>query len=236
MGQGKAKDGTWDVTAEACPHHLLLTDALADDHPTHTGQPAAAHRGGRRGAPRRAWPTAPSTSSRPTTRRTRTRTRDCEWAAAAFGMLGLETALSVVRQTMVDTGLLDWAGSPRRMSRAPARIGRISEQHGGLSRSASRRTSSSTTLPPAAPSTRPASASLSRNTPYRGMELPGRVVATFLRGRATVLDGKLQDRATAASATDLTRLSTPSRRMTSFSGVVRVDLDGHEPVEAAYGF
>ena len=36
------------------------------------------------------------------------------------------------------------------------------------------------------------SASLSRNTPYRGLELPGRVVATFLRGRATVLDGKLQ--------------------------------------------
>ena len=36
------------------------------------------------------------------------------------------------------------------------------------------------------------SVSLSRNTPYRGMELPGRVVATFLRGRATVLDGKLQ--------------------------------------------
>ena len=34
-------------------------------------------------------------------------------------------------------------------------------------------------------------ASLSRNTPYAGMELPGRVVATFLRGRATVLDGKL---------------------------------------------
>jgi len=35
------------------------------------------------------------------------------------------------------------------------------------------------------------SASLSRNTPYAGMELPGRVVATFLRGKATVLDGKL---------------------------------------------
>jgi dihydroorotase len=34
-------------------------------------------------------------------------------------------------------------------------------------------------------------ASLSRNTPYAGMELPGRVVATFLRGRPTVLDGKL---------------------------------------------
>jgi dihydroorotase len=34
-------------------------------------------------------------------------------------------------------------------------------------------------------------ASLSRNTPYAGRELPGRVVATFLRGRPTVLDGKL---------------------------------------------
>ena len=35
------------------------------------------------------------------------------------------------------------------------------------------------------------SASLSRNTPYAGRELPGRVMATFLRGKATVLDGKL---------------------------------------------
>jgi dihydroorotase len=35
-------------------------------------------------------------------------------------------------------------------------------------------------------------ASLSRNTPYVGRELPGRVVATFLRGTPTVLDGKAQ--------------------------------------------
>jgi len=33
---------------------------------------------------------------------------------------------------------------------------------------------------------------MSRNTPYRGMELPCPVVATFLRGKPTVLDGKLQ--------------------------------------------
>jgi len=33
--------------------------------------------------------------------------------------------------------------------------------------------------------------SKSRNTPFAGMVLPGRVVATFLRGRPTVLDGKL---------------------------------------------
>jgi len=37
----------------------------------------------------------------------------------------------------------------------------------------------------------PAGASKSRNTPFAGMELPGRVVATFLRGVPAVLDGKL---------------------------------------------
>ncbi|MHB8451382.1 MAG: dihydroorotase, partial [Mycobacteriales bacterium] len=33
--------------------------------------------------------------------------------------------------------------------------------------------------------------SRSRNTPFAGHELPARVVATFLRGRPTVLEGKL---------------------------------------------
>src|SRR5207253_11449106 len=55
--------------------------------------------------------------------------KDCEWQAAAFGMLGLETALSVVQQTMVDTGLLTWAEVSDRMSRRPAEIGRVAD-HG----------------------------------------------------------------------------------------------------------
>jgi len=32
---------------------------------------------------------------------------------------------------------------------------------------------------------------MSRNTPFAGRTLPGQVVATFLRGTPTVLDGKL---------------------------------------------
>ena len=106
-------------------------------------------------------------------------------------MLGLETALSIVQETMVDPGLLDWAGVADRMSYAPARIGRVHD-HGQplevgqpanvvLYDPSVRRVVDATE-----------SASLSRNTPYAGMELPGRVVATFLRGRPTVLDGKLQ--------------------------------------------
>ena len=51
--------------------------------------------------------------------------KETEWAAAAMGMIGLETALSVVQEAMVETGLLDWAGVAERMSLAPARIGRL---------------------------------------------------------------------------------------------------------------
>src|SRR6476646_11629326 len=50
--------------------------------------------------------------------------KDCEWMAAAMGMTGLETALPVVVEAMVETGLLDWAGVADRMSVRPARIGR----------------------------------------------------------------------------------------------------------------
>ena len=117
--------------------------------------------------------------------------KDCEWQAAAFGMLGLETALSVVQQTMVDTGLLDWAGVAERMSAKPAADrpprGPRPPDRGG--RAGQRRA-----LRPGLPQVVDGTdlASLSRNTPYAGRELPGRVVATFLRGTPTVLDGKLQ--------------------------------------------
>ena len=57
-----------------------------------------------------------------------TEDKDCEWSAARPGMLGLERALSVVQEAMVETGLLDWAGVAERMSYAPARIGRLDGQ------------------------------------------------------------------------------------------------------------
>jgi dihydroorotase len=106
-------------------------------------------------------------------------------------MLGLETALSVVQQTMVDPGLLTWAQVAERMSSRPAEIGRVVNQGRPIAvgepanlvlvdTEATRTVESSDT------------ASLSRNTPYAGLTVPGRVMATFLRGRATVLDGALQ--------------------------------------------
>jgi dihydroorotase len=186
----QAKAAGWSVTAEVTPHHLLLTDDLAASYdpvfkvnpPLRTAADTEALRAGL--ADGTIDVVATDHAPHPLEE------KDCEWAAAAFGMLGLETALSVVQETMVDPGLMTWADVADRMSYAPARIGRVAD-HGRPFEDGS----------PANvvlydPSVRRVveaaeSVSLSRNTPYAGLELPGRVVATFLHGKPTVLDGKL---------------------------------------------
>jgi len=116
--------------------------------------------------------------------------KDCEWSAAAFGMTGLETALSVVQHAMIDTKLLTWAEVADRMSYRPAAIGQVADHGRPLTAGAPANVVlydprvERTVVPEE-------SVSLSRNTPFEGMRLPGKVVATFLRGTATVLDGKL---------------------------------------------
>lgn len=185
-----AKRKGWNVTAEACPHHLLLTDELAATYnPIYKVNPplrSAADVEALRAGLADGTIDIVATDHAPHPHED----KDCEWAAAAFGMLGLETALSIVQHTMVDTGLLDWAGVAERLSYAPARIGQVTD-HGhpievGAPANLALYDPSATRTIDAAES-----ASLSRNTPYAGMELPGRIEATFLRGRPTVLDGKL---------------------------------------------
>jgi dihydroorotase len=179
-----------DVTAEVTPHHLLLTDEQVRSYdpvfkvnpPLRTREDVTAVRE----ALADGTIDAVATDHAPHPRED----KDCEWAVAAMGMTGLETALSVVQATMVDTGLLGWAGVAARMSVLPARIGRLSGHgrplaagepaHLVLLDPAARRTVDPETM-----------ATMGRNSPYRGRELPGRVVATFLAGRATVLDGAL---------------------------------------------
>ena len=185
-----AKSNGWNVTAEVTPHHLLLTDELAATYdPIYKVNPplrSAADVEAVRAGLADGTIDVVATDHAPHPHED----KDCEWSAAAFGMLGLETALSVVQQTMVDTGLLDWAGVAERMSTKPAEIGRLSG-HGRPIKDGE--PANFVLYDPGATRVVEASetASLSRNTPYAGRELPGRVVATFLRGKATVLDGKL---------------------------------------------
>jgi len=184
-----AKSKGWDVTAEVTPHHLLLTDDLATSYdpvfkvnpPLRTAADVAALRAGLADGTIDAVATdhAPHPLE----------DKETEWAAAAFGMLGLETALSIVVDTMVATGALDWKGVADRMSVRPAHIGRLAEQGQQLVPGAP----ANVVLidPDARWVVDPAqTASRSRNTPYAGRELPARVVATFLRGRPTIMDGK----------------------------------------------
>lgn len=184
-----AKSKGWPVTAEACPHHLLLTDELAATYdPIYKVNPplrSAADVEALRAGLADGTIDIVATDHAPHPHED----KDCEWQAAAFGMVGLETALSIVQQTMVDTGLLDWAGVAERMSAKPAEIGRATGQGRPL---AVGEPANIVLYDPAASRVvdPTETASLSRNTPYAGMELPGRVVATFLRGKPTVLDGK----------------------------------------------
>jgi dihydroorotase len=186
----QAKASGWNVTAEVCPHHLLLTDELAATYdPIYKVNPplrTAADTEALRAALADGTVDIVATDHAPHPMED----KDCEWAAAAFGMLGLETALSVVQETMVDPGRLTWAEVAERMSYAPARIGRVADHGRPLEDGAP---ANLVLYDPSARRVVDAgeSVSLSRNTPYAGMELPGRVVATFLRGKPTVLDGKL---------------------------------------------
>jgi len=185
-----AKGKGWDVTAEVTPHHLLLTDELVASYdpiykvnpPLRTAADVEALRAGLADGTIDAVATdhAPHPDE----------AKDCEWAAAAMGMLGLQTALSVVQQVMVDTGLMSWADVADRMSTRPARIGRTDGHGRGLT------VGSPANVTLVDPNTTwtvdpHALASKSHNTPYRRLTLPGTVYATFLRGNATVLDGKL---------------------------------------------
>jgi dihydroorotase len=185
-----AKSRGINVTAEVTPHHLLLTcDLLTGYDPVFKVNPplrpaddVAALRAGLADGTIDAVATdhAPHAAH----------DKDHAFGDAAFGMLGLQTAVGVVVESMIATGLLDWAGLADRMSVRPARIGRVS----GHGRPIAVGEKANLTLidPDSGWVVEAESlASLSSNTPFAGRKLPGRVLATFLRGRATVLDGVL---------------------------------------------
>jgi dihydroorotase len=180
-----------DVTAEVTPHHLLLTDDLAGTYdpvfkvnpPLRTSTDVHALRE----ALAEGVLDIVATDHAPHP----TESKECEWQEAAFGMLGLETALSVVQKTMVDSGLMDWQQVAERMSHAPARIGGY-QNHGQEIA-----VGSPANLVLVDPSRnwqvdRDLTMSKSTNTPYHGHTLPGVVTHTFFKGHATVIDSVVQ--------------------------------------------
>jgi dihydroorotase len=184
------------VTAEVTPHHLLLTDELTQTYdpvykvnpPLRTVADVAALRAGLADGTIDCVATDHAPHA--------TEDKETEWGAALPGMLGLQTALSVVIETMVSAGALDWRGVAERMSAAPARIGALADH--GRPLEVGEPANLVLLDPDESWVVDPHElASRSRNTPFAGRKLPGRVVGTFLRGVATVRSAELADRAPA---------------------------------------
>jgi dihydroorotase len=183
-----AKSKGWRVTAEVTPHHLLLTDDLAEGYdpvfkvnpPLRTSADIDALRAGLADGTIDCVATDHAPHA--------VEDKETEWGAASPGMLGLQTALSVVIETMLES--LGWRGIADRMSVAPAVIGSRGD-HGRPIEVGE--PANLVVVDPAASwtVTPSALASKSRNTPYAGRSLPGRVVATVLRGRVTARNGEI---------------------------------------------
>lgn len=178
-----------DVTAEVTPHHLLLTTDLLSGYdpvfkvnpPLRPAEDVAALRVGLADGTIDAVATDHAPHAR--------HDKEHAFVDAAFGMLGLETALAVVRTAMPD---FSWADVARVMSQNPARIAGLGGFGGSL---AAGEPAHVTLVDPAASVTvdRDASVSLSRNNPWHGRDLTSRVVHTVYAGKVTVRYGALTD-------------------------------------------
>ena len=177
------------VTAEVTPHHLLLTDELVRSYdsvykvnpPLRTAEDIEALREALIDGTIDIIATdhAPHPIE----------SKDCEWNAAAFGMLGLETAASIAQEVLIESGKSSWTRLAEVLSFAPARIGGDSNQ-GQMIQAGS--VANIVLIDPKARRKVVAdSASKSKNSPYVGLELPGRVVHTIFKGYFTVRDAQL---------------------------------------------
>lgn len=177
------------VTAEATPHHLALTDDLAQTYdpvfkvapPLRGREDVEALRAGLADGTIDCVATdhAPHAPEE----------KDREWEAAPCGMLGLETALGVLITELVAPGLVSLADLVERMSAAPARARGLAAHGGPIE--AGRPANLVVFDQEARWTVEPARlASRSQNTPFAGRELQGRVVHTIHDGRFTVQEGR----------------------------------------------
>ncbi|MFM7873376.1 MAG: dihydroorotase, partial [Actinomycetota bacterium] len=168
------------VTAEVTPHHLLLTDEKARSYdpiykvnpPLRTDRDVEALREGLADGTIDIVATdhAPHPAE----------DKECEWAAAAFGMIGLETSLSIAYLALVNSGLMKLEELLPKMAKNPAQIGRY-EGHGELkpgnwANFALIDTSANWKVE------RTGIVSKSKNSPFVGSELPVKIIKTFFRG------------------------------------------------------
>jgi dihydroorotase len=188
-----------DVTAEVTPHHLLLTEELARSYDSRYKVNPPLRRDEDVRALREALADGTIDTVATDHAPHPVESKECAWDEASFGMVGLESALSVVQLAMVDSGLIGWADVARVLSAKPAEIGRVP----GYDTAFAPGSPANFTLYDADASRRFSTADLrgkGLNSPYLGRDLPGRVIATIHNGYPTVQDGELVDAAEVANS------------------------------------
>lgn len=180
-----AKRRGFPVSAEATPHHLLLTEDLVRtgdavykvNPPLRTSADVEALRAGLADG----TIDAVATDHAPHSALAKSR----GWDEAPMGMLGLETALAVVADTMVRSGRMSWSELADRMATRPATIGGVRKTQGESLGSG--RASTLCLVDPEANWVVEGRqlASIGDNTPFEGTRFHSRVVATLRRGSVT---------------------------------------------------
>jgi dihydroorotase len=181
-----AKKRGLKVTAEVTPHHLFLTEELASGYdpiykvnpPLRTKDDVSALRS----ALIDGTIDVIATDHAPHPKEA----KDSEWAAAAFGMVGLETAYSVAQMVLIDSGLSTWSRLAEVMSIVPARISGLENQ--GQKITEGSEANLVLVNPKSVRTVRSETNSLSSNNPYAGLEISGEIVHTIYQGRFTVKD------------------------------------------------
>ncbi|WP_279097795.1 dihydroorotase [Gordonia bronchialis] len=185
-----AKDQGIAITAEVTPHHLLLDDSrLTTYDPINKVNPPLRETSDNlalRQALADGVVDCVATDHAPHA----AQEKCCEFAQAKPGMLGLQTAVAIIVETMVTPGLLDWRGVARVMSERPAEIVGLTDQ--GRPIAVGEPANLAIIDPDTSWVVRGRElASLSDNTPYEEMTMPVTVTATVLRGVLTARDGSV---------------------------------------------
>jgi len=185
-----AKKRGINITAEVTPHHLILTEELVRGYdPVYKVNPPL-----RRSEDTIALKTALldgtidilGTDHAPHS----IEKKDCEWGNAAFGMIGLETAASVLQQVLIEEAGASWDKFASIISSKPAELAQLENQGKiGVGRQAN-----ITLIDPSKKrKIEPTSQSKSVNNPFVGLELPGEIVHTIFAGTFTVRDKQIQE-------------------------------------------
>jgi dihydroorotase len=189
----QAKKRGVGVSAEVTPHHLLLTESLAQSYdplfkvnpPLRTESDVLALRAGLIDGTIDVIATdhAPHPKE----------SKDTDWASAAFGMVGLESAYSVAQEVLINSGKSNFERLAEVMSTNGAKISGL-DSHARY-------------LEPGSPAnltlvnpglswlSESQTLSMSENNPYSGLEMKGKVVHTIYDGEFSYRDSQIVQRA-----------------------------------------